>query len=75
MEIAANVPVIPAYQQRVLQEREELNERIIKLVMFIATRSDEVPEDEQKRLDRQLWIMGQYSAVLLERIEAFPKVA
>lgn len=60
------------YQQRVVEEKEQLNERIDKLYAFTASPNFRlVPEDERARLLRQLRAMGAYSAILHERIEAF----
>lgn len=72
---------MPAHQQRVLLERFELVEKADALAAFIGTRDQagsifgKLPEDEQTRLYRQLQAMRDYSAVLAERIAAFPKVA
>jgi electron transfer flavoprotein alpha/beta subunit len=60
------------YQQRVVEEAEQLDERIDKLFAFTAgPQFRQVPEDERNRMLRQLRAMGAYSAVLHERIEAF----
>ena len=61
------------YQQRVLEEKEQLDVSIRKLDKFIN--SDEftssVVSDEQARLKLQLFLMKQYSDVLNERLKAF----
>lgn len=60
------------HQQRVVAERNELCERLGKLSAFLATETYmQLPEPERVRLVRQASIMGQYSDVLAERIEAF----
>lgn len=52
------------YQQRVVEEKEQLNERIDKLYAFTASPNFRlVPEDERARLLRQLRAMGAYSAI------------
>ena len=60
------------YQQRVVTEKQELDEKLEKLNAF--GRGDvfpTLPEEEQERLIRQSKIMDQYSVVLGERIAAF----
>ncbi len=60
------------YQERVIAEKSALDQNISSLATF--TESDifpTLPEDEQDRLNRQLVIMDDYSAVLGERISAF----
>ena len=61
------------HQQRVVEEKSDLDEKIAKLKDF--TNNNPVfatlPEDEQARLTRQYDIMLAYSAVLGERIAAF----
>lgn len=61
-----------AYQTRVVEEKQELDSRLEKLQLFVAsTRFDGVPNSEQERMKRQLRIMKDYSQVLSERIDAF----
>lgn len=61
-----------AYQQIVVDEKRELDERGDKLDQFILSdRFGTLPAAEQERLRRQLEIMGKYSEVLGERIAAF----
>jgi len=65
-------PRLPDYQQRVVAEKQELDEKLEKLNAF--GRGDvfpTLPEEEQERLIRQSKIMDQYSVVLGERIAAF----
>lgn len=61
------------HQQRVVDERAELEDRRLKLVAFIG--SDRhwaaVPEAEQDRLIRQHAVMAELIDILDERIEAF----
>jgi hypothetical protein len=66
-------PEIPAYQQRVIEESEELNERLAKLNQFIVSNLFmAVAKDEQVRLKAQKAAMAMYAAVLNERIANFP---
>jgi hypothetical protein len=64
------------YQQRVVEERKELDEKIDKLDKFIAGNEifAALPPDEKYRLRDQLRIMMRYSSVLGERIEHFPRI-
>ena len=60
------------HQQRVVDEKTELDSKMDKLTTFIDTPLfASLPEAEQERLVRQLHHMGNYTAVLHERIEAF----
>jgi len=60
------------WQQRILIEKEELNEKVKKLAAFLATEPfDALPPAEQDRLTRQLDVMIQYRSVLTERIMAW----
>ena len=61
------------HQQRVIDEKNELDEKREKLSAFKASNPlyFQLPEAEQHRLSRQLAIMTEYSEVLGERIEAF----
>lgn len=59
------------HQQRVVTERDELNEKLAKLTTFITGPSpiyDGLPDAEKLRLNRQLTYMTEYSNVLDERI-------
>ncbi|KKN77652.1 hypothetical protein LCGC14_0357770 [marine sediment metagenome] len=61
-----------AYQERVVEEKRELDEKLAKLVAF--RRTDQfigLASDEQCRMTRQRSFMEGYSKVLGERIEAF----
>lgn len=62
------------HQQRVVEEKTELDEKIMKLGAFVLQRSsvfDKLEIAERIRLMRQLSIMQLYSQVLEERISAF----
>jgi hypothetical protein len=61
------------HQQRVLDEKGELDGRLSKLREFFATPTFEALDaDERDRLTRQSQVMGEYSLILNERIGAFP---
>jgi len=60
------------FQQRVVDEKVELDKRINKLREFISGDVfDSVSIAEQERMNKQLEIMWQYSNILAERIAAF----
>jgi hypothetical protein len=61
------------YQKRVVEEKEQLDEKIKKLQFFIVEGDifPNLPTTEKRRLHDQLEIMRRLSMVLLERIEAF----
>lgn len=61
------------HQQRVVDEKDELETRVNKLNDFIAHSEifPTLPAEEQERLKRQNDIMWQYLEVLGERIAAF----
>lgn len=60
------------YQQRVIAEKQELDEKREKLGEFKNTIPFErLPWQEQERLNTQAHIMTMYSAVLGARIAAF----
>lgn len=60
------------HQERVVAEKSELDEKIVKLTSFIGgSIYRTLPEQEQSRLNRQLEAMRLYSNVLTERIDAF----
>lgn len=61
-----------SYQDRVVQEKKELDERVGRLVAFgQGVGYAGLPLEEQDRLTRQLLVMEDYSTILGERIEAF----
>jgi hypothetical protein len=60
------------YQQRVVEEKKALDEKIARLKVFIGTPTFAgLDAEEQARLWRQLKVMAEYSSVLAERIAAF----
>ncbi len=61
------------HQQRVVDEKTELDDKMVKLFAFVNTNPvfDSLPKDEQIRLKCQLNIMGFYSEILKARIAAF----
>ena len=60
------------YQQRIITEKAELDEKLAKLDAFGRTdRFASLSDDEQGRLNRQHSLMEEYSAVLGERIANF----
>lgn len=61
------------HQQRVVDEKESLDEKIEKLISFVdGSVFSGLPQDEQGRMLKQLTIMHDYAAVLGDRINAFP---
>jgi crAss001_48 related protein len=61
------------HQQRVVDEKTELDTKLDKLKAFIMDSPifKTLPVDEQKRLNAQYDVMEQYSKILKERIAAF----
>ncbi len=65
---------IQPHQQRVLDEKRDLDARLEKLRAFFGNPTfGMLPEDEQHLLIRQSEVMAQYSSILEARIAAFPK--
>ena len=63
---------LPAYQQRVIQERNDLDWRLGNLVAFFASvRFALLPEEDQQLLKRQADVMAEYSHILTKRIARF----
>ena len=61
------------HEQRVLDEKTELDDKLTKLRQFISSPTfTGLPSEEQVRLIRQAQYMTEYSNVLAERIGAFP---
>ncbi len=61
-----------AYQQRVLTERNDLDSKIRKLNVFLASpKSLEIDDDERSLLLEQLSYMKEYRRVLDLRINKF----
>lgn len=69
----ARPSAIPPYQQRVIDEKTELDSRLEKLSSFIGTSPNwaVVPPNEQERMKKQCAIMHSYSMILGDRIAAF----
>lgn len=64
---------MPAHQQRVVIERDELAAKITKLQAFFDTPTyKRLADEEQGRLADQVAAMRSYCAILNARIEAFP---
>ncbi len=60
------------WQERVVVEREELEEKIQKLEAFIRSPGyASVLHDERYRLHQQMFYMGEYSRILADRIAVF----
>jgi len=65
-----------SHQERVVEEKKELDDKIEKLDAFInSEKIHTVDPPEQDRLILQLDIMKMYSNILLRRIIAFTPVA
>jgi len=66
-----------AYQERVIEEKNQLDEKIGKLMDFIEGRdfSRKITLAEQKRMRRQEMIMELYSEVLADRIKHFTMIS
>jgi len=61
-----------AFQERVVQERINLDEKITKLNGFMRSSTfTSLDEYEQERLRRQYEAMITYSSILMERISHF----
>ena len=62
------------HEQRVVDEKSELDNKIGKLCDFIGWSKiyKSLPESEQSRLTVQLHYMQGYSDILYQRIKAFP---
>lgn len=64
--------MINEYQQRVIEEKRQLDGKIGRLDEFCrGARFDGVEPDERERMLMQLALMRRYSAVLGSRIEGF----
>jgi len=64
--------IIPPHQQRVLDEKAELDDKLSKLSAFFSKATFEgLADDEQLRLRTQHVAMKTYSDILGERIAAF----
>jgi hypothetical protein len=61
-----------SFQQRVVDEKAELDSKIVRLRGFLGSDTfAHLPGAEQERMTRQLTVMEQYSSVLGERVAAF----
>lgn len=69
---AGELTTMHDWQQRVMDERVDLNARIDRLWMFMqSTTFKALNPIERERMERQLGLMRAYAQVLTERIEAF----
>lgn len=60
------------HQERVVQEKQELDDKIVNLDKFMLTETfHNLPAEEQERLHHQFTVMGEYSNILADRITAF----
>ena len=61
------------HQQRVIDEKKELNEKLSKLKTFIEVSPifKSLHPDERNRLKHQFDVMTEYSNILSQRITAF----
>lgn len=60
------------YQQRVVDEHDELNTKVGKLTDFLESdQFDTVDPEEQHRLVQQLFVMELYLDILTQRVKAF----
>ena len=61
-----------SHQQRVLEERNDLEEKLTKLVAFLNSEIyNKLPGEEKVRLSAQSRAMAVYLCILNERIAAF----
>jgi hypothetical protein len=61
-----------AYQERVVAEKQDLDEKLERLEQFFTNPiCQTLPSEEQNRLARQARVMHEYSEILGERIAAF----
>ncbi|KVD35441.1 hypothetical protein WI84_16360 [Burkholderia ubonensis] len=68
----AAASVLAPHQQRVVDEKAGLDERLSKLNAFFGTPIfTGLDEDERERLSEQARVMGEYSRILGDRIAAF----
>lgn len=60
------------HQERVITEKQELDDKLQKLSLFLTTPVfQSLDTEEQQRLRNQFDIMAQYSNILNQRIQAF----
>lgn len=67
--------MLQPYQQRVVDERHELADKINALTAFTLNEEkwDQVPREEQERMLMQLKVMEMYSQILIWRIQYFQR--
>lgn len=72
--VGSKAVVESPWQQRVVEEKAQLDDRLEKLTAFAKTDTfAQLPVAEQDRLTKQHNIMTSYSLVLEERIQNFAK--
>jgi hypothetical protein len=60
------------WQKRVVKEKNDLDDKLERLIIFIASKKfSSIPNEEQKRLRRQEIFMELYSDVLADGIVNF----
>jgi hypothetical protein len=59
------------HQQRVLDERAELTERLTKLVAFLGSGADAIADEDLGSLMRQAEVMLEYQRILTIRVRGF----
>lgn len=60
------------FQERVVEEHDELDTKIGKLTEFLESdQFDTVDPEEQHRLVQQLYVMELYLDILTQRVKAF----
>lgn len=66
----SNIKELQPYQQRLLDEKQELDERVEKLSAFVNSENlNKASEQEQELLRQQLAIMTSLQVVLQKRID------
>jgi len=64
--------MLEPHQQRVVTEKEELDEKISKLSAFLETDMfSKLKHKDAELLSKQIIIMSKYSTILKERIDEF----
>ena len=62
------------YQQRLMDEKLELDKKLTKLISFFDSQwFFTLPEAEKNRMEMQSYMMKEYSSILNERIKDFKK--
>ena len=65
-------PKLQPYQERVVAEKKDLDDRLAKLLLFFNTKEfPALPLVENQRLQLQAAVMEEYSEILGERISDF----